>query len=162
MRAEFRGVKFSETIIDGLTLIKTQWLDCTIKSSHIKNSCLQRSRFNHCRIVSSSFMDFEALNAEIDQCVIAHSMFNISYGSGMNGFSGGRIRNCIFYNCMFEGYPLSGVKIENCVFIYCSGQIGEDMNCTNVAGIGIRGRAEHIPIKEGIEAERLLAKLRQK
>ncbi len=100
MRAGFLGATLLGTVLDGLTLIKSQWQNCKIERSHIKNSVLQRSRFNGCNITASSFVDFEGLNVEMNQCVIAHSMFGVSYGSGMNGLSGGSIRNCIFYNCV--------------------------------------------------------------
>jgi uncharacterized protein YjbI with pentapeptide repeats len=161
MRAGFLTAKLLGTTLDGLTLIKSQWIDCAIERSHIKNSVLQRSRFINCRIVSSSFVDFEGLNVDMNQCVIAHSMFGLSYGSGMNGLSGGSIRNCIFYNCVFDGYPLRGAEIENCVFIHCSGQIGEDMECVNVAGLGLRGHAEHLGVQDRAEAGRVLAGIRE-
>ncbi len=160
MRAGFLETKLLGTVFDGLTLIKSQWQNCNIEGSHIKNSVLQRSRFENCRIVSSSVTDFEGLNVEMDQCVIAHSMFCLSYGSGMNGFSGGHIRNCIFYNCVFDGYPLRGANLEGCVFLYCSGQIGEDMDCVNVAGLGLRGHAQRIAMKNRAEAERTLARIK--
>lgn len=160
MRAGFYGARLSGMVLDGLTLIKSQWKDCGISESHIRNSCLQRTRFENCRIISSTFSDFEGLNAVMEQCVIAHSMFSISYGSGMNGFSGGSIRNCIFYNCRFEGYPLRGAGLDSSVFLYCSGEIGEDMDCSNVSGLGLRGRANTMTVKARGAAENLLARFR--
>jgi uncharacterized protein YjbI with pentapeptide repeats len=159
MRAGFLKTQFSGTVLDGLTLIKSQWQNCKMEGSQIKNSVLQRSRFANCQILSSSFTDFEGLDAEMDQCIIAHSMFGISYGSGMNGWSSGHIRNCIFYNCVFDGYPLRGAELEGCVFLYCSGQIGEDMDCNNVSGLGLRGQAQRMAIKDRTEAERILARI---
>jgi uncharacterized protein YjbI with pentapeptide repeats len=160
MRARFLRTKLSGIFFDGLTLIKSQWQNCKMEASQIKNSCLQKSHFTNCRIVSSSFTDFEGLNLEMDQCIIAHSFIGISYGSGMNGFSGGNIRNCIFYNCLFDGYPLRGATLEGCVFINCSGQIGEDMDCTNVVGLGLRGHTKHVTVNNRTEAEQILARIR--
>jgi uncharacterized protein YjbI with pentapeptide repeats len=161
MRASFLQSKLSGTLFDGLTLIKSKWQDCKIESSYIKNSCLQRSAFYNCRIAASSFIDLEALNVTMDQCVITRSVFTINYGSGMNGWSGAHIQNCIFYNCVFDGYPFRGAEITNCVFVHCSGQIGEDMKCVKVAGLGIHGNAEKMALKERTEAEQLLVKIRK-
>ena len=49
----------------------------------------------------------------------------------MNGFSGAKFENCIFLNCLFEGYPLRGVQTASCVFINCAGEITDDAECRN-------------------------------
>ncbi|QQO09001.1 pentapeptide repeat-containing protein [Breznakiella homolactica] len=159
MRARFTDTAIRTATLDGLTLIRSRWQGCSVSESIFKNLCLQRAEFLGCRISGSTFADFEALDAAIENTVIAHSGFSISYGSGMNGFSGGTIRNCLFYNCRFEGFPLRGAALDSCAFIYCSGEIGDDMDCSNVAGLGLRGgRISPMPIKSRNEASGLLAR----
>jgi uncharacterized protein YjbI with pentapeptide repeats len=156
MRASFDNAVLNTMTLDGLTLIKSRWHKCRLADSTVKNVCMQKSVFSGDSFISSSMLDFEALDMQINNCVFAHSMFNISYGSGMNGFSGAVISNCVFYHCRFEGYPLRGAKLSSCVFVYCSGEIGDDMECSNVAGIGLRGRARTMPLKRAEEARRLV------
>jgi len=155
MRASFNKSVLQTMTLDGLTMIKSLWKNSQIKESVMRNLCLQRAVFSRSNFISSSMLDFEALDMKIENCVFAHSMFNISYGSGMNGFSGSVINNCIFYHCRFEGYPLRGAKLSSCVFVYCSGEISDDMECNNVAGIGLRGRARTMPLQRAEEARRL-------
>jgi uncharacterized protein YjbI with pentapeptide repeats len=156
MRSSFDKVVLNSMVLDGLTLIKSQWRNAWVTNTAMKNLCLQRSGFFGCRFNASSLLDFEALDIQMDNCVFAHSMFSISYGSGMNGFSGASISNCIFYHCRFEGYPLRGAKIESCVFVYCSGEFGDEMDCSNVAGIGLRGKARYKSLQRMSEGRRLL------
>ena len=156
MRARFLGCRCDRMVFDGLTLIKSQWSNNELRESTIQNASLQRAVFRGNRFISSSFSDFEALDAVVEDCVFAHSSVNISYGSGMNGFSGGLIKNCIFYNCRFEGFPLRGADVESCVFLYCRGEIGDEMVCRNVAGLGLRGQVKPAAVKDPAAAERLL------
>jgi uncharacterized protein YjbI with pentapeptide repeats len=143
--------------LDGLTLIKSYWQKCALTGSILRNNCLQRARFIESQIISSALLDFEALNAQIDNCVFAHSIFSISYGSGMNGFSSAEIKNCIFYNCRFEGFPLRGALVQSTAFVHCGGEIGDEMTCVNVAGLGFQGRPLSMPLAGEPQAERLLA-----
>jgi uncharacterized protein YjbI with pentapeptide repeats len=156
MRASFDKAVLNSMVFDGLTLIKSQWCNTWVTNTVMRNLCLQRSVFSGIRFTASSLLDFEALDMQMDNCIFAHSMFNVSYGSGMNGFSGAGIKNCIFYHCRFEGYPLRGARLESCVFVYCSGEIGDEMECSNVAGIGLRGKACHKPLQKMSEGRRLL------
>jgi uncharacterized protein YjbI with pentapeptide repeats len=161
MRASFDKAVFDSMVLDGITLIKSQWHNAWATNTAMKNLCLQRSVFSGCRFIASSLLDFEALDTQMDNCIFAHSMFSISYGSGMNGFSGAEISNCIFFHCRFEGYPLRGAKLASCVFVYCSGEIGDEMECTNVAGIGLRGKAQYKPVQKTNEGRRLLEQYMQ-
>ncbi|MDR0312027.1 MAG: hypothetical protein LBI14_00355 [Treponema sp.] len=156
MRASFIKTVLDTMVFDGLTLIKSRWDNTWVNNTVMKNLCLQRSGFFGSRFISSSLLDFEALDTRIDNCIFAHSMFSINYGSGMNGFSGADFTNSIFYHCRFEGYPLRGARLASCVFIHCSGEISDDIECTKVAGIGLRGNAQHKPLQRMNEARRLI------
>lgn len=158
LRARFLSSAFDNMTLNGLTLIKSQWINCTITNSTIQNNCLQRTCVHKSRITSSSLIDFEALNATMDSCIIAHSLFSINYGSGMNGFSDAVISRCIFYNCRFEGYPFRGASMNGNVFLYCSGALGDEIECINVAGIGLRGRPRSMPVQSRAAALRNLAR----
>lgn len=158
MHGRFLFSSFDNMILDGLTLIKSRWQNCILTGTTFKNNSLQRAQFFGSQFVSSAFIDFEALNVQIDNCVFAHSMFSINYGSGMNGFSSAEIKNCIFYNCRFEGFPLRGALVRSTAFIHCGGEIGDEMECANVAGLGLRGKALSMPVKSKLEAEILLAR----
>jgi uncharacterized protein YjbI with pentapeptide repeats len=156
VQASFNKTVLDTMILDGLTLIKSRWQNSELLNTTMKNLCLQRATLNGNRVISSSLLDFEALDIQMDSCVFAHSMIGINYGSGMNGFCNAEITNCIFYHCRFEGYPLRGARLASCVFVYCSGEIGDDMECTNVAGIGFRGRARRKPLQNINEARCLV------
>jgi uncharacterized protein YjbI with pentapeptide repeats len=156
MRASFAKTVLDAMVLDGLTLIKSRWDNTQVTNTAMKNLCLQRSGFSGSRFISSSLLDFEALNIRVDNCIFAHSMFGISYGSGMNGFSGADITNSIFYHCRFEGYPLRGARLASCVFIHCSGEISDDMECVKVAGVGLRGNTRCKPLQRTDEARRLI------
>jgi uncharacterized protein YjbI with pentapeptide repeats len=159
MRAKFLSSNMSDMTMDSLTMIKSGWLECIIEGVNLRNNCLQRANFHRCRVISSVMSDFEALNALIDNCIFAHCVFSITYGSGMNGFCDANIRNCIFYHCRFEGFPLRGATLKSNVFAHCFGEIGDDMSCDNVAGIGLKGRPVHMPVKAPGEAGDLLSRL---
>ena len=156
MRASFTKTVLDTMLLDGLTLIKSRWQNSKLINTTMKNLCPQRATFRGNTFVSSSFLDFEALDAQMDNCVFAHSTIGIQYGSGMNGFCSSDISNCIFYHCRFEGYPLRGARLASCVFVYCAGEIGDDMECMNVAGIGLRGRAQRKSLQRVNDARRLL------
>jgi len=156
LRASFTATVLDTMVLDGLTLIKSQWRDSRLVNTTMKNLCLQRASLSGSAFISSSFVDFEALDARVDNCVFAHSVIGIQYGSGMNGFSSAGISNCVFYHCRFEGYPLRGAALSSCVFVYCSGEIGDDMECLNVAGIGLKGNARRQPLQRLDEARRLV------
>jgi uncharacterized protein YjbI with pentapeptide repeats len=156
MRTSFNKTVLSEMVFDGLTLIKSNWNETRLENTTLKNLCLQRAVFNNSRFVAASILDFEALDVKVDNCIFAHCMIGINYGTGMNGFCSANFTNCIFYNCRFEGYPLRGSRVTSSVFAYCSGQIGDEMECNNVAGIGLKGKAKYKKIERQIEARRLL------
>lgn len=158
MRATFQNVSFSTMVLDGLTLIKAHFSNGKFLSTTIKNACLQRSSFLNSHIVLSSFYDFEAINSNIENCVFYHSTLGISYGSGLNGFCDSTFKNCIFYNCRFEGFPLRGAHLDSCVFRYCSGEIGDEMDCSNVAGIGARGKPQYLVANSVEQADLLLSR----
>jgi uncharacterized protein YjbI with pentapeptide repeats len=156
MRASFHKSVLDTMVFDGLTLIKSRWQNSWLTNTVLKNLCLQRSAFSESRFISSSLLDFEALDIQMENCIFAHSMIGVNYGSGMNGFSNGDISNCIFYHCRFEGYPLRGARLTSCVFVYCSGEIGDDMECSNVSGLGLRGKAQYKPLQKTNEGRRLV------
>ena len=158
-QAAFLSCEINKMVFDGLTLIKSKWNDCWLSFSSMQNCCLQRSAFLGTRIISSSLIDFEALNISMDNCLVAHSTVGINYGSGMNGFSGGNISNCVFYHCRFEGYPFRGAKLNSNVFMYCSGEIGDDMECANTAGLGLKGHAGFERLRNAHDAQTLIERL---
>ncbi len=131
----FTGCAFSGMTFSGLTLIKSFWADVTLARSAIRHCSLQRASFSRLRAHRSSFTDFEALNARIDRSSFLGCSFEISYGIGMNGFSGAEITNAIFCDCKFSGFPLRGAHLENCAFIRCRGDISDEIECVNVSGL---------------------------
>lgn len=161
MRAQFLASSLSNMTIDGLTLIKSRWQQCVLNNVTLRNNCLQRANFTRSRVVSSSLIDFEALNAMVDNCVFSYSIFSIGYGSGMNGLSGATISNCIFYNCRFQGFPLRGAVLRSNVFAHCFGEIADEIDCGNVAGLGSKGSPGYMPVTAPNEASRLLSRLTQ-
>jgi uncharacterized protein YjbI with pentapeptide repeats len=125
-RAAFRNSFMRNTVLDGLVLIRSSWLDGKLQGAAIRSCCMQRVEMRRMRVVSSSFTDFEAIESLLEDCVFVGTRFTINYGNGMNGFSGARLKNCIFYNCRFEGLPLLGADIENCLFPGSSGETGQE------------------------------------
>lgn len=125
-RAVFRGIHIQNTILDGLVLIRSFWLDGKLYGTALKSCCMQRAEMKGMRVCSGAFTDFEAIESVLEGCVFAGVRFTLSYGGGMNGFSGARLKNCIFYNCRFEGFPLRGASLDNCLFIGSSGQTGRE------------------------------------
>lgn len=133
--ASFTGCAFSGMTLSGLTLIKSQWADVSLSGSIVKNSSLHRASLYRVRAVGSSFTDFEALNARVERSSFLGCAFELGYGIGMNGFSGAVIANAIFCDCRFSGFPFRGARLENCAFVRCRGDVGDDMECQNVAGL---------------------------
>jgi uncharacterized protein YjbI with pentapeptide repeats len=157
-RSGLHGMSFTsswmnDVTLDSLVLIKSRWQESLLKNVTLRSSCLQRAEFRRMKIASSSFTDFEAIESLLENCVAAHSLFAITYGTGMNGFSGAHIRNCIFYGCRFEGFPLRGAVLENCLFIRCVGETGCDSEHINT-----RLPAEPVSYTRRAEAEQLLAR----
>ncbi|MCL1818873.1 MAG: pentapeptide repeat-containing protein [Spirochaetaceae bacterium] len=113
-----------DSVLDGLVLIRSVWWELTVRNLCLRSSCLQRAEFSHVRASSSSFIDFEALESRVEDCIFCGCLFTLSFASGMNGFSGSRVRNCIFQGCRFEGFPLRGAALENCLFIHTAGEPG--------------------------------------
>lgn len=159
IKARFQDILFSTMVLDGLTLIKADFSNVKFLSTRITNACLQRFSLLNSHIVLSSFYDFEAINSHIENCVFYNSTVGISYGAGANGFSDSIFKNCIFYNCRFEGFPLRGAHLDSCVFHYCSGEIGDSMDCTNVAGIGTSGKPQYVVATSVQKADLLLRSL---
>ena len=139
-RSSLMNTSFSECSLDaltfsGVTLIKTKWLHIHSNRSSITQCTLQRCTIKNSMFSDSLFSDFEGISASVENSVFLATRFEITYGGGMNGFSGASLKNCIFYGCTFSGYPLRGAVLENCTFINCSGEITDDCEGTNVYGL---------------------------
>jgi uncharacterized protein YjbI with pentapeptide repeats len=119
----------------GVTLIKTKWLHARLNRSSITQCTLQRCIMKNSIYTDSVFSDFEGISASVENCFFHTTRFEITYGGGMNGFSGAELKNCIFYGCTFSGYPLRGAVLENCTFINCRGESTDDCEGTNVYGL---------------------------
>jgi uncharacterized protein YjbI with pentapeptide repeats len=149
-RMGFTASVMCNVVLDGLVLIRSRWSRGKLKNVRLRGSCLQRAELSRMGIQGSSFIDFEALESRLEDCLFAGCLFTLTYGSGMNGFAGSRIKNCIFTGCRFEGFPLRGASVENCLFIRSAGQAGSDAPAEDP-----RGR----PLVRGDEARGLLARL---
>lgn len=129
-RAGFKDACFTDCTFDtvqlnGLTLIKSIWKNIFFYAGNIRFCTLVRAGFNRVQMVNSILSDFEAAYADISNCFFLNSTVELTYGKGMNGFSGAKLQHCIFYNCHFSGFPLRGVQLKNCLFFNCYGEIGE-------------------------------------
>lgn len=131
MNTKFDSCSISSTSYSGDTLIKASWNKCSINHMTIKQSTMQRAVFATCIVQNSYFSDFEGIYATLKNSCFKNCRFENTYEAGMNGFSGAKFENCIFINCVFEGYPLRGVCTESCVFINCTGEITDDAECIN-------------------------------
>ena len=158
VRMSFSSSTMRNVTLDGLTLIRSVWQKSALHEITLRNACLQRAKFQKVKVFLSSFTDFEAIESRMENCLFAHSRFVITYGNGMNGYSGAILRNCIFYNCRFEGFPLRGATLENCVFVQCYGEVGDDMDCRNVAGLHRWGDGRSVRLKRPAQAAELLAR----
>jgi uncharacterized protein YjbI with pentapeptide repeats len=154
---DFTASAMTGVILDSLTLIRSRWRGGRLKGVNLRNLCLQRAAFRGMRILSSSFTDFEAIKSEMENCVVTNSRFVITYGSGMNGYSGASFRGCLFQGCRFEGRPLEGAFLEDCLFVRCWGDPG-DPECRNVAGLGNRENPKASELVMRAEAAALLAR----
>jgi uncharacterized protein YjbI with pentapeptide repeats len=125
-RTSFISSCMKRLTLDALVLIRSRWQDGRLQSVALRSSCLQRAEFSRMLISACVFTDFEAIESSVENCVFADTRFTLTYGSGMNGFSGAHIRNSIFYNCRFEGFPLRGANLDNCLFIRSSGECGDE------------------------------------
>jgi uncharacterized protein YjbI with pentapeptide repeats len=139
-RSSLMNTSFSDCRLDGLTfsgvtLIKTKWFHIRSNRSSITQCTLQRCAMKNSTFSDSVFSDFEGINASVENCFFRATRFEITYGGGMNGFSGAELKNCIFYGCTFSGFPLRGANLENCTFIHCTGEITDDCTGTNVYGL---------------------------
>lgn len=119
----------------GISLIKLKLLNSRIAKQSIDSCTLQRAEFNCSIFENSSFKNFEGVFAKACNTIFINCYFEISYDSGMNGFSSGIFEDCIFYNCNFSGYPLRGATTKNCTFINCSGEITDDAICSTTYGL---------------------------
>lgn len=137
MDASFNNSSIEACSFKGLSLIRSKWLNTRIENLTLELSTLQRSSFSHTNFINSRIIDIEAGYTKVDSCIFKDTDFDISYGSGMNGFAQAVISNTFFYNCTFSGYPLRGAQLENCIFCNCSGQIGDEIIADNVYGLGL-------------------------
>lgn len=135
MNSHFKNSSLENVSLNGLTLIKTQWLDTELNNSSFSYCTLQRAYFDKVKCVSSVFTDFEGIRSSVKNSIFVNTTFDITYGSGSNGFSEATIENSLFYNCRFSGYPFRGATIKNCLFIGSYGEIGDEMECDRVYGI---------------------------
>lgn len=131
MNSKFDSCSVNSTIYSGDTLIKASWNKCNINRMTIKQSTMQRAVIKNSLVQNSCFSDFEGIYATLKDSCFKNCRFENTYEAGMNGFSGAKFENCIFINCIFEGYPLRGVYTTSCVFINCTGEITDDAECIN-------------------------------
>lgn len=132
INACFKSCSINSTTYNGISFIKVKNYNSKFNNTIYDSCTLQRSEFIKSTIQSCTFKDFEGLYSKIQNSFFYNSTFEISYGSGMNGFSSSKIENCIFMNCNFKGFPLRGATLENCTFINCYGEITDDVIATNV------------------------------
>lgn len=136
MRSLFDGGVLDGCTFSGTTLIRTQWNAVRIDRSDFFQCAMQRTSMSRCAVRDSRFSDFEGIDASIFGCLFLNCRFEVTYGGGMNGFSGAKFTNCIFYGCSFSGYPLRGAYAQSCVFSDCRGEITDDAECHDSAGLG--------------------------
>lgn len=147
MRSLFDGGILDGCAFSGTTLIRTQWNAVRIDRSDFFQCAMQRTRMSRCAVRDSRFSDFEGIDASISGCLFLNCRFEVTYGGGMNGFSGAKFTNCIFYGCSFSGYPLRGAYAQSCVFSGCRGEITDDAECHDSAGLGgFCGEARGMPL----------------
>ena len=147
MRSLFDGGILDGCAFSGTTLIRTQWNAVRIERSDFFQCAMQRASMSWCAVRDSRFSDFEGIDASISGCLFLNCRFEVTYGGGMNGFSGAKFTNCIFYGCSFSGYPLRGAYAQSCVFSDCHGEITDDAECHDSAGFGgFCGEARGMPL----------------
>ncbi|MBQ8678962.1 MAG: pentapeptide repeat-containing protein [Treponema sp.] len=131
MNTKFDSCSINSITYSGDTLIKATWNKCKISQMTIKQSTMQRATIKNCIVQNSCFSDFEGIYATLKDSCFRNCRFENTFESGMNGFSGAKFENCIFLNCIFDGYPLRGMQTSSCVFINCIGEITDDAECIN-------------------------------
>lgn len=136
MRSLFDGGVLNGCTFSGTTLIRTQWNAVRIDRSDFFQCAMQRTNISRCTVRDSRFSDFEGIDASVSESLFLNCCFEVTYGGGMNGFSGAKFTNCIFYGCSFSGYPLRGAFAQSCVFSDCHGEITDDAECHDSAGLG--------------------------
>lgn len=156
IKSNFNNCRFLNISFSGLSLIKSQFNNSRFENYHLDSCTLQRAIFKKSIFINSSFKDFEGLYANISNCVFINCNFTINYGSGMNGFSSGKLENCIFHNCNFIGYPLRGANSINCTFIFCTGEITDDIVAENSYGIPYVSFSNKMQLNHIEEAKNLL------
>lgn len=135
MNSHFKNSSLENVSLSGITLIKSQWIETELNNSSFSYCTLQRACFDKVKCVSSVFTDFEGIRASVKNSIFLYSTFDITYGSGSNGFSEAIIENSLFYNCRFSGYPFRGATIKNCLFVGSYGEVCDDAECERVYGI---------------------------
>ena len=147
INSQFCNCRFSKTQFICTSLIKIQLINSVLKN-HVIDSCtLHRSIFNKCIIQNSTLKDFEGISSKIIQTVFINCNFEITYGSGMNGYSSGLFENCSFINCNFIGYPLRGSETKKCSFINCTGEISDCIETSCTYGLHESCNSEMMEIK---------------
>lgn len=136
MRSLFDGGVLDSCTFSGTTLIRTQWNAVKIDRTNFFQCAMQRTDMSRCMVRDSRFSDFEGIDASVSGCLFLNCRFEVTYGGGMNGFSGAKFTNCIFSGCSFSGYPLRGVRMQSCVFSGCRGEITDDAECHDSTGLG--------------------------
>ncbi len=135
MNSQFINCSFMNTKFSGICLIKIQFDNSRLEKQLFDSCTMQRALLNKLIVQNSTFKDFEAVYARINNSVFINCFFELNYGSGSNGFSGAELKNCIFLNCSFSGYPMRGSKLKGCTFIGCSGEITDDIEAESVFGL---------------------------
>lgn len=154
----FDNCTYYSTILDGISLIKTKWINCKIYSSDLKNSTFQRAIISKTMFSRCKITEFEAMYANFENCIFHNCTFSISYASGMNGFADTTLINCIFYNCSFFGLPLRGAFVKNTVFSACYGEIADDIKSENSTGLPSFQHGKGIKLSNNIAARDLLSR----
>ncbi len=140
--AVFSNSSLSNVEYNGMTLIKASFEKCRISSSKIKQSTMQRAKLKSCIIENTVFKDFEGIYGSIGDCVFKNCSFELTSEQCMNGFADASIKNSIFLDCNFIGYPFRGAKIDSCVFLNCQGEIEIKMSKKDEIQKSIAGMSE--------------------
>ncbi|MCM1235947.1 MAG: pentapeptide repeat-containing protein [Ruminococcus flavefaciens] len=160
MRSLFDGGTFDGCTFSGTTLIRTGWNAAKINDTTFFQCTMQRMTMRRCVVLNSRFSDFEGIDASVSDCLFLNCHFEVTYGGGMNGFSGAEFKNCIFSGCSFSGYPLRGVHVRSCVFKNCRGEITDDVECHDSVGIGgFRSVVQGIPLSNKVAALQFITKM---
>lgn len=128
--------EIDDAVFEGINFIKTKWNASDVRRSTIRGCAMQRLAISGTGFYGCTVADVEALAGTVSDCVFSGCIFEIGYGSGMNGFGDTLFARCIFHNCRFEGFPLRGARLEHCLFSRCTGEIGDGIDALDVAGLG--------------------------